>query len=632
MLPNRSAIASWQGVALIATTYIYFLIFAQFAFLKRLAILGIYGTPLKAVMAAMAIGGILLSLLAPRVKTLSSPNTRIRFGLVACGAAAFSTLISLNAITASLIAFLVGSALGLLTVTLVANLRQWMGDHYALIKVGLGTGIGYSVCNIPSLFAASPQTQSIAAGSLCLIAACLPLGSASGHQNQIAVKLQARISFPCIVACFTALVWLDSAAFFIIQNTPALKAGTWQGSAHLWTNATIHLTAALASAIILRARGIFTVLFAAFIALGAACLLLIAPNRALLASLFYPIGVSFYSVALVAYPSLLAPINTPEQRGRQAGWIYAIAGWSGSALGIGMAQNLGQVPPVFVVTAGAVILLSGLHKLVVRRKRELVAVIVVLLVSLGIDRILKPAYKPPLLSQVERGRQVYISEGCISCHSQYVRPNSADVLMWGPVTPVQEIRLQHPPLIGNRRQGPDLSQVGGRRSALWLKVHFYSPAEVSGASIMPSFGFLFRDQRGDDLVAYLTSLRGQTTQQHISEENEWQLSPVAIREANPDEGEHLYQRYCATCHSPNGRTALAWRSRFTHPPCDLTISAFHDIPVSATRENQRTRIAQITKFGIPGTDMPGHEYLPDQQVASISVWLLRTKGQLDQTR
>jgi len=55
-----------------------------------------------------------------------------------------------------------------------------------------------------------------------------------------------------------------------------------------------------------------------------------------LASVFYPIGVSLYSVALVAYPSLLAPASSPAERGRKAGWVYAVAGWFGSAMGIGM--------------------------------------------------------------------------------------------------------------------------------------------------------------------------------------------------------------------------------------------------------------------------------------------------------
>jgi cytochrome c oxidase cbb3-type subunit 2 len=122
-------------------------------------------------------------------------------------------------------------------------------------------------------------------------------------------------------------------------------------------NGLLHLGAALASVWLLRRRGLSFVLSASFLALGFACLLSLDPHRIALASVLYPIGVSLYSVALVAYPSLLAPCSSAAERGRQAGWLYAIAGWSGSAMGIGMAQNLGYVPPLFVLAAGAVILL-----------------------------------------------------------------------------------------------------------------------------------------------------------------------------------------------------------------------------------------------------------------------------------
>jgi len=193
--------------------------------------------------------------------------------------------------------------------------------------------------------------------------------------------------------------------------------------------------------------------------------------------------------------------------------------------------------------------------------------------------------------------------------------------MWGPVETIQQIRLQHPPLIGNRRQGPDLSQVGARRSALWLKAHFYNPAEVSGASIMPSFAFLFRDQRGEDLVAYLASLRGDGTAQHIADERLWQPSADALRQADPALGERLFQRDCATCHSKDGRTLTRWQSSFKRLPTDLASGPFTYLSSAALGRSPMQHLAQITRFGIPETDMPGHEYLSDQQIASISLWL-----------
>jgi cytochrome c oxidase cbb3-type subunit 2 len=627
---SKDSKSGWQGMALVAITYVYFLIFAQFAFLKRLASLGLTDTPLKAVMAAMAIGGILFSLLAPRVSRWPSPAMRLRIGLLVSGAAAFLSILPLDLPAFLVVSFLIGSGLGLLTVTLVANLRLWLSNRNPLFGVGLGTGAGYLLCNFPPFFTASPELQATVAGLLCLagtVVVAMPT-LATLEENQ--KRPQRTIPFLRVLLCFTALVWLDSAAFFIIQNSPALKAGTWQGSTHLWTNGLLHLAAALICAWLLSRRKLSFVLSASFIALGAACLLLLDPDRVALAAVLYPIGVSTYSVALVAYPSLLASASSVAERGRQAGWIYAVAGWLGSAMGIGMGQNLGHVPPVFVAVAGAVVLLPWLLSALRQRTREVALTAFVVFAAFIVNRFLAAGNASPQLTQIERGRQVYISEGCIHCHSQYVRPNSPDVLMWGPVESITEIRLQRPPLIGNRRQGPDLSQVGARRSALWLKAHFYDPAEVSGASVMPPFAMLFRDGRGDDLVAYLASLHGAGIEQHIAEERAWRLPAEALHEADLALGERLFERDCASCHSKNGRTRQAWQASFKRSPPDLAVGPYFYLQPAGSVALRMERVAQIARFGIPGTEMPGHEYLSDQQIASISLWLSRVIAQSNQ--
>jgi len=627
MSRGKSHTIGWQGAALVAVTYVYFLIFAQFAFLKRLATLGVAGAHLQAVMAAMGIGGILLSLLAPRLSLWPAPALRLRIALVASAAAAFLSLLPLGIAASVAVAFLIGASLGLLTVTLVTHLRQFTGNRNPLLLVGLGTGFGYFICNLPFFFNAAPRTQSLVAALLCLAGILVTLRPIHAEPRPTSSATQSPLPFLGVLACFAALVWLDSAAFFIIQNTPALKAGTWQGTAHLWANGVLHLSAALASVWFLRRRKLSLVLSAAVLALDIACLLLLDPSRAALASIFYPIGVSLYSVALVAYPSLLAPAASAAQRGRQAGWIYAIAGWAGSAMGIGMGQNLGYVPPLFVAAAAAVVLLPTLYSFLRRRLREAALTALLALAAFFVHSVLGAARKPPQLSQVDRGRLVYISEGCIHCHSQYVRPNSPDVLMWGPVETIAQLRLQHPPLIGNRRQGPDLSQVGGRRSSLWLKAHFYNPAEVSGSSIMPSFAFLFRDRRGDDLVAYLASLQGPGTVDHKADERIWQPSSHDLRDADPALGKQLYLEDCATCHSAEGRTRQAWQSSFKRFPPDLARGPFYYLPPSGPQPQLLTRLAQIVKFGVPGTDMPGHEYLSGKQVSSIALWLSQLVAQ-----
>ena len=169
MLLDKVRNSGWRGVGLVAFTYIYFLIFAQFAFLNRLAALGIAGEHLKPVMAAMAAVGILFSLLTPRVRLCLSPALRLRIGLGVSGAAAFLALLPLNENASIAVAMLIGAGLGLLTVTLVTHLRQWCGDRNQLLKIGLGTGLGYLACNVPPFFTASPKVQATTAGILGLV-------------------------------------------------------------------------------------------------------------------------------------------------------------------------------------------------------------------------------------------------------------------------------------------------------------------------------------------------------------------------------------------------------------------------------------------------------------------------------
>ena len=609
---NSPWVSGWRGVALIAVVYVYFLIFAQFAFLTRLSQLGIGAAALKIVMAAMAAGGILLSLLTPRTSAVQNGATSLRIGLTISALGAFLSLLPLGISTAALVAFLIGAGLGITTVTLVTHLRIWTGEGGGILRVGLGTGIAYFICNVPAVFTATPRAQAVLAGALCLIAIGTPLASAAGDAADD--KLVPRMSFVVALASFAALIWLDSAAFFIIQHNAVLKAGTWLGSVHLWTNGTLHLiTAVIASLLLLRGRTAAT-LALAFAALAFACLLLRNPSLILSASLFYPVGVSFYSVALVAYPSFLTDARSTADRARQAGWIYAIAGWIGSALGIGMGQNLGHIPFTFVVLAGVMVLTPTCLAIAKHRSRDLALIALVGAVSFMLFRLIPERQSSATLTAAERGRQVYISEGCISCHSQYVRPNTADVLMWGPTRSLEELHSQKPPLIGNRRQGPDLSRVGMRRSPLWLKAHLINPAEVSYRSPMPSYAFLFSDTRGNDLIAYLSALNAPGTQQ-LQEEQAWIPAPAALTNANARDGQIVYEQHCATCHDTRGATRLRWIGAWRKVPQALPelreYAAYHS----------PSNIAQIARFGIPGTDMPGHEYLSDQQIASVALWL-----------
>jgi cbb3-type cytochrome oxidase cytochrome c subunit len=615
----------WQGVLLVASTYVYFLIFAQFGFLKRLAELGITENSLPLIMGAMAIGGVGMSLFAPRCRLWTCPSCRLQTGFIGCALTTVWALLPLNVFTAAAVALTIGLSLGLLTVTLVANLPLWIGIHRPLLKVGLGTGIGYFLCNFPPLFTASPQRIALTSGACCLVALIVANRSRLYYLPLPAEPMQRKsVPFALILAWFTALVWLDSAAFYIIQNSPWLKAGTWQGDLHLWRAGMLHFAAALVSAWLLARRGVSLTLALALAALGGGCLLLFDPARVPIAAVLYPIGVALYSVALVAYPSFLMPAASHAERARAAGYLYAVAGWVGSALGIGMGRNLHHVPAAFVAAAAALFILPWLWNAIpitrFNKSNRIQALVVAIVMGIAfvLTLVVRPAGHSFANSiahtPVERGRRVYIAEGCINCHSQYVRPNTADVLMWGPVTGLDEIRREQPPLIGNRRQGPDLSQVGARRSPLWLRIHFMNPRDVSYDSVMPRYDYLFRDGRGDDLIAYLASLNSAGHWDVIAN---WQPSDHATAQTGSIDGSVLFAEHCATCHASDGAARGKWSASFHSLPPDLVRSPMRHV-ADATPAQVRKDIARITKFGLKRTDMAGHEYLPDEQIVAIA--------------
>ena len=101
----------------------------------------------------------------------------------------------------------------------------------------------------------------------------------------------------------------------------------------------------------------------------------------------------------------------------------------------------------------------------------------------------------------QRGRAVYIREGCWYCHSQYVRPVTGETRRWGPITQAGEYAYDMPHLFSTRRIGPDLSRVGLKYSDAWHLAHFWNPRMLSSDSIMPRFAALF----DPPLVAKITT-------------------------------------------------------------------------------------------------------------------------------
>lgn len=91
----------------------------------------------------------------------------------------------------------------------------------------------------------------------------------------------------------------------------------------------------------------------------------------------------------------------------------------------------------------------------------------------------------------QRGREIYVSEGCAYCHTQQVRPVSIDRVFGRPSAP-GDFAYQTPELLESERTGPDLTDIGKRQpSEIWQYMHLYDPRSVVPQSVMPSFPALF---------------------------------------------------------------------------------------------------------------------------------------------
>ena len=91
------------------------------------------------------------------------------------------------------------------------------------------------------------------------------------------------------------------------------------------------------------------------------------------------------------------------------------------------------------------------------------------------------------------GRDIYVREGCNTCHSQMIRPFRAETERYGHYSVAGEFVWDHPFLWGSKRTGPDLARVGGRYSDRWHKIHLTDPRSVVPESNMPSFPWLAKN-------------------------------------------------------------------------------------------------------------------------------------------
>ncbi len=194
-----------------------------------------------------------------------------------------------------------------------------------------------------------------------------------------------------------------------------------------------------------------------------------------------------------------------------------------------------------------------------------------------------------------RGRELYYSNGCNYCHTQYVRDVDNGM---GPVSEGGDYTYDNPMILGSERTGPDLSYIGRKRSMSWEIDHLKEPRDFSPMSIMPSFGFL-PDEDLRAIGEYLYALGDRNAA-------EWMVpapasyagtsSPsmgqsVLPGGANPPaqgwdtftssglyEGKLIYTAKCLTCHGCAGNGLGHYAGTLIVTPANFKVDPFRTMP------------------------------------------------------
>jgi len=89
------------------------------------------------------------------------------------------------------------------------------------------------------------------------------------------------------------------------------------------------------------------------------------------------------------------------------------------------------------------------------------------------------------------GKNLYIKDNCMSCHSQLIRPFKSETDRYGDYSLSGEYAFDRPFLWGSKRTGPDLHRIGNYRTTDWHENHMMAPAEIVPGSIMPAYKHMF---------------------------------------------------------------------------------------------------------------------------------------------
>lgn len=212
-------------------------------------------------------------------------------------------------------------------------------------------------------------------------------------------------------------------------------------------------------------------------------------------------------------------VEEPEEEGEKVPWkeiVFAppvivsaiVMGMLGTVAVLNTAASIMMVLLAFVLGFGAVLVFTlskksgkpAWHHLLEGRALLFTVLTVVAILIGGVAEIVPSVVAVPEQLATTRnvpysaleleGRDVFVAEGCYTCHSQMIRPFTWETARYGAVSRDDDSIFDHPFQWGSRRIGPDLARVGGKYSHTWHYRHMLNPREISPGSNMPNYTHL----------------------------------------------------------------------------------------------------------------------------------------------
>jgi cytochrome c oxidase cbb3-type subunit 2 len=343
---KASTVTLFASVVVIATTYIYFLIFAGFAFVD-FARQFVPRGHMPILLVALGGGGVAGCIWAARSFVAARGRKYLMYGLAGSSLAALLTLVARHEALLIIVAVLVGLSMAWTAVSLSLCLRPTLHFQRLGLWCGLGTGLAYAFCNQPFIFEASLTGRIVTAA----VAAALGAGAAfwmRGVPSRASSlpDYDPRAAISWVVVLFV-LVFMDTLVFYIIQHNATLKLLSWETPLILQGNAFVHLCAAFITGLVLDQRwpGL-TTLVALLLLLASSMVLSLHTDHFPKARMLYIAAVSIYSTVMIYLPARGC-------RPRFAATLFAVSGWLASALALMVAVGweIRDVPGWIVVLA-----------------------------------------------------------------------------------------------------------------------------------------------------------------------------------------------------------------------------------------------------------------------------------------